>query len=323
MRIQKCSKELYGQFLIAAQKDFSATGLATLAANIHHDSVTRWLRTTRLTPHMLWEQTQVCIQKQTGILVVDDSVLSKQYSQKIGLTKWQYSGNEHKVVKGIDLVTLLWTNSDEHIPIDYRIYAPLTDGKTKNQHFQEMIRLADHRGIQPEVIVFDAWYSSVANLKTLNKLGFTWVTWLRSNRIVDKGENLKDKTIPKEGLVVHLRAVGMIKVFKIVAPKTGDIEYLATNKLTMEKADIERVTVGRWNIEAYHRGIKQVVGVEKCQARNPRSQRTHIFCAILSFVVLERHRLKTGVSWYETKRRIIQNAMRHYFQHPSLSFTFT
>jgi hypothetical protein len=262
------------------------------------------------------------VKKTQGVLVVDDSVLSKQYSQDIALTKWQYSGNEHKVVKGIDLVTLLWTDSSEHIPVDYRIYAPLTDGKTKNQHFQEMIRLASHRGIQPEAIVFDAWYASVANLKTINKLNWTWVTWLRSNRIVDKGEHIKEKTIPAEGLVVHLRAVGMIKVFKIVSPKTGDIEYIATNKLTMTKPDRERVTARRWNIEEYHRGLKQVVGIEKCQARNQRSQRTHIFCAILSFVALERHRLQTGMSWYETKRRIIQNAMRYYLQKPSISFTF-
>lgn len=271
---------------------------------------------------MLWEHTEVLVNKNEGVLVVDDSVLSKQYSYHIGLTKWQYSGNNHRVTKGIGLVTLLWTNSDEHIPVDYRIFAPPSDGKTKNQHFQEMIRLANHRGMNPAAIVFDAWYASVANLKALNRMGWTWVTWLRSNRIVDYGEHIADKIIPKEGLVMHLKAVGFIKVFKIVSAKTADVEYIATNKLDMDRSDIETVTARRWNIEEYHRGLKQTVGIEKCQARSQRSQRTHIFCAILSFVALEVKRLKEGVSWYEIKRRIIKDAMGQYLEKPSISLEF-
>lgn len=322
MGLPKCSKELYAQFLIATSKDFSATFLARLHKKIHHDTVTRWLKRTKLTPRMLWEHTEAQVNKNEGVLVVDDSVLSKQYSYRIGLTKWQYSGNNHRVTKGIGLVTLLWTNTDEHIPVDYRIFAPVSDGKTKNQHFQEMIRLANHRGMNPAAIVFDAWYASVANLKALNRMGWTWVTWLRSNRIVDYGEHIADKIISKEGLVVHLKAVGFIKVFKIVSAKTADVEYIATNKLDMDRSDIETVTARRWNIEEYHRGLKQTVGIEKCQARSQRSQRTHIFCAILSFVALEVKRLKEGTSWYEIKRRIIQGAMGQYLEKPSISLEF-
>lgn len=319
----KCSKELYRQFLLTAQKEFSATTLANLKDNISHDKVTRWLSGTKLTPRLLWEDVEGLVDKEDGFLLLDDSVLKKPYSREIELTKWQYSGTTHRIIKGINLMSMLWTKGDEHIPVDFRIYAKLTDGKTKNDHFRDMVLLSVHRKIKVKAYVFDTRYSSVLNLKWLNKLNLTWVTWLRSNRIVDYGEHISDKEIPEDGLVVHLRAVGFVKLFRIVHPQTGDIEYLATNDLNMTLMDIRKVAAHRWKIEEYHRGLKQTVGIEYCQARNQRSQRTHIFCSLLAFVTLEVKRLKTGVTWYQSKRDIIQSAMRYYLEKPSISFNFS
>lgn len=322
----RCSKELYCQFLLTAQKEFSATTLADLKDNISHDKVTRWLQDTKLTPRLLWENVEGLINKEDGFLLLDDSVLKKPYSQKIELTKWQYSGNIHRITKGINLISMLWTGGNglnEHIPVDFRLYSKLTDGKTKNDHFRDMVLLSVHRKLKVKAYVFDTWYSSVNNLKWLNQLNLTWVTWLRSNRIVDFGEHISDKEIPDTGLVVHLKAVGFVKVFKIVHPQTGDIEYLATNDLNMSALDIKKVAAHRWKIEEYHRGLKQTVGIEYCQARNQRAQRTHIFCSLLAFVTLEVKRLKTGVTWYQSKRDIIQFAMRYYLEKPSISLNFS
>lgn len=46
----------------------------------------------------------------------------------------------------------------ESIPIDYGIYDKDTDGKTKNTHFCDMLKLAKSRGIAPSAVVMDAWY---------------------------------------------------------------------------------------------------------------------------------------------------------------------
>lgn len=320
----KCSKELYCQFLLASQKEFSATALESLKDDLSHDKVTRWLQNTKLTPRLLWENVESLVDKEDGFLILDDSVLAKPYSKEIGLTKWQYSGNIHRITRGINLISLLWTKDSEHIPTDFRIYSKLNDGKTKNDHFRDMVLLSVHRGLKVKAYVFDTWYSSVNNLKWLNKLNLTWVTWLRSNRIVDYGDHLADKQIPSDGLVVHLRAVGFVKVFKIVSSQnTEDIEYLATNDLNISLQDIKEVAAKRWSIEEYHRGLKQTVGIENCQSRIQRSQRTHIFCSLLAFVALEVKRLKTGITWYESKRDIIQSAMRYYLEKPSISLNFS
>lgn len=318
----KCSVDLYSSFLLCSQTNFTGTFLSQIHPQVSHDSVTRWLSSTKLTPKILWEKVEPLVDKDKGILVLDDSLLAKNYSSEIAIAKFGYSGNYHRVIRGISLVTLLWTGGEEHIPVDFRIAAKDEDGKTKNQHFQEMVILSTHRGIKPNYVVFDTWYASVKNLKTIQQLGLTFVTWLRPDRIVDYGEHIADKQIPEEGLVVHLRAVGFIKVFKTVS-KEGDVEYLATNKLDAEFSDIKTVAAQRWRVEEYHRGLKQTVGIEKCQARSSRSQRTHIFCSLLSFVILEVERIKTGISWYEQKRSIITTAMGQHLAKRVFSFNFS
>ncbi len=83
----------------------------------------------------------------------------------------------------------IWSEGEEYIPVDYRDYNKDTDGKTKNDHFRAMLKLAKARGISPEAVVMDAWYSSLDNLKA----------------------------IPDEGLKVYLRGYGWVTVFRFVA----------------------------------------------------------------------------------------------------------
>lgn len=323
----KCNKELYCQFLIAAQLNFTATQFAKICpSDIAHDSITRFLSRTKLTPKILWEYSEPLINKKDGYLVIDDSVLDHWYGKKIGLVRWQYSGTHHRVVQGIGLTNLLWTNklpkeNAEHIPIDYRIYAPQQDGMTKNQHAREMLLLAHHRGLSPKAIVFDSWYSSLDNLKFIRTLEWIFIAWVRKDRIVVPKPHVKkhisEIKIPKQGRVIHLRGFGQVKVFKLVAKK-GDIDYIITNDFSLSFPDIEDAAARRWKVEEYHRGLKQTTGVEGCQSRTSRSQRTHIFCAILSFLALEKKRLEDGITWYESKRRIIADALFSYLKQPMI-----
>lgn len=320
----KWSKDLYCQFLLASQRNFTATQASDLTS-VSHDAITRWLTSARLTPHILWEHVEKLVEKEGGVLVVDDSVIAKQYSRshELPLLSYQYSGAYHKVIQGIGLVNLVVVGKDNTcIPVDYRIFSKKIDGRTKHMHVQEMITLALHRGLSPSAIAFDSWYGSVKTLKFLEKNKQTWVTILRSNRIVDHNEHLSDKKIPIDGLVVHLKAYGFIRVFKTFSQAKGEVEYLATNKLDMALVDIKTVAAQRWKIEEYHRGLKQTTGIEKCQARTQRSQRNHIFCSIVSFVALETQRINKNISWYQAKQGIIQYAMRQYLLKPTISLNF-
>ena len=75
-----------------------------------------------------------------------------------------------------------------------------------------------------------------------------------------------------------------------------------------------------WAIESYHRGIKQCVGVERCQCRSGRAQRNHIGLALRAFLRLEAYCFARGVSWVEAKTAIIRDAVRAYLAKPHIQF---
>ncbi len=79
--------------------------------------------------------------------------------------------------------------------------------------------------------------------------------------------------VPPGGRVVHLKAYGFIKVFKIVS-KDGDIEYWATDLLDMDESEREKMGLVSWNMEEYHRDIKQFVELRtaKPEKVNPRGR---------------------------------------------------
>lgn len=141
-----------------------------------------------MTARHLWELAQGLIDDHpNAYLIIDDSVQDKRYSRSIELVKRQYSGAEGGLVRGIGVVNLVHTTGKEgaHYPIDFRIYAKEADGKTKNDHFQEMLlRALDEKQIQAKTILFDTWYASWKNLKLVHRLGLIFYTTLKSNRVV-------------------------------------------------------------------------------------------------------------------------------------------
>ncbi len=111
-----------------------------------------------------------------AIRVIDDSTLDKFYAEKMELVTRRLpqsflevtariackrSGKHGRVVQGINLITLLWTEGDRHIPLDYRLYEKSVDGATKNDHFRAMLETGNERGFTPRCVVFDSWYSSL------------------------------------------------------------------------------------------------------------------------------------------------------------------
>ncbi len=312
MSPHQCTKELYKAFLQASSVRYSGLALSEVSPfPVSHDSISRWLKSRCFRPKDLWQIVEPSIDKTARcLLIADDTVLAKTRSKKIELVHYQYSGNEHDVIAGIGLVNLLWhgLETTESVPVDYRIYDKNTDGKTKNTHFCDMLKLARARGIVPEAVVMDAWYSSLDNLKAIRSHGWVWVTTLRKNRIVNRNARLDSLEIPEEGLSVHLRGYGWITVFRFVA-KNGRTDYVATNREDPTRAQVKAVTDARWSVEVYHREVKQTCGIERCQARTGRAQRNHIFLAIAAWFEQHKRRLSQKITFYQQNWAVIKNAI--------------
>jgi putative transposase len=231
-----------------------------------------------------------------------------------------WSGKHHRIVAGINLVTLVWSDDTHAVPCDYRLFDAPTDGLTKNDHFQAMLQTAKKRGFTPRYVCFDGWYSSLANLKLIRSFGWQWLTRLKANRLVNPdgtgNRQLADCAIRNGGTRVHLKGYGFILVFRIDTPD-GDTEYWATSDEFMTMG--ERTTTARqiWTIETYHRDIKQFCGVERCMVRSERAQRNHIGWALRTYLRLIWHEMETGTSRFATKLGIIRPAVQQFLTDPS------
>jgi hypothetical protein len=189
MNQPKCSDEDYINFVIATPRQVTATEAARVQPEgvkmSQHDAFTRLLERLEPDPETLWQEAETQIDRSGGILVPDDSTLDKPFSRRNDLVCRHWSGKHKEVVSGINLITLLWTDGDRAVPTDYRIFDKDTNGKTRNDHFSEMLMEAHERGFAPPMVCFDSWYSSIENLKMVRGVGWHFLTRLKSNRQVN------------------------------------------------------------------------------------------------------------------------------------------
>ena len=321
----------YIEYLLSTPKNYTCTHLAAHLPTTTHDQVNRFLRKNILSASQLKELVQPLIHDSPeAFLLVDDSVQDKRYSRFIALTKRQYSGNVHGMVRGIGLVNLVHSSGEagDFLPLDYRIYAPDEDGKTENDHFRDLFDAVVAAGkLLARTILFDSWYAGSTNLKHIHHAGWTFFTTLKSNRLVslakESGYQRLDTLEPPPrgwsyGVEVRLKEVPFgVKLFKLVATN-GDIEWVITNHLAAHltrEMVVEAVRV-RWQVEEFHRSFKQLTGAEKCQCRQASAQRNHLQCCYLAWVSLRQHARAVGQTIYQAHQQQWAPYLRLLLQNP-------
>jgi hypothetical protein len=116
---------------------------------------------------------------------------------------------------------------------------------------------------------------------------------------------LRSLEILDEGLITHLRAFRLIKLFRQDFKKEHSRDYIvylpdeeALNQIT--KSEFVTIHNTHWGIESFHRAIKQVCGICRFMVRHSQGIETQIFCSLQAFVRLETMRSENIISnWYE------------------------
>ena len=327
------TKQKYVEYLISTPINYTCTNLAEHLEGVSHDVVSNYLKRERLTARHLWELVQGLIDDSPdAYLIIDDSVHNKRYSRSIEMVKLQYSGAEGGLVRGIGVVNLVHTNGKEgeYYPIDFRVYAKEADGKTKNDHFQEMLlRAISEKQIQAKTVLFDSWYASWQNLKLVHRLGLIFYTTLKANRLVSLSKETgyihldeidwTEQRLQK-GVVVKLKKVPFkVKLFKVVATN-GDIDWIITNDLdeTMTSQVVQDADDLRWQVEEFHRELKQLTGSEKCQCRKARSQRNHLACCYHAWLSLKVHAKRWNKTIYRVRTDLFSDYLRAELRNPTI-----
>ena len=289
-----------------------------------HDSVNRFLLRERYDPKDLFLEIGRHINLKGGTLSGDDTVIDKPYSDPslTELIGYFWSGKHHRVVKGIQLITLYYTDrSGKSVPVNYRIYNK-QECQTKNDYLRGMITEVLGWGLQPLIVTSDAWYSSGDNLKLLKDKELGFLMGIAKNRKVamNSGEytQVQALKIPDEGLLVYLKKFGYVKVFRKNFKNEVDRYYImylpekdATEQFT--RTQFKEFHSIHWGIECYHRAIKQVCGIERFMVRTTEAIKTHFFSAIRAFTHLELMRSEELIeNWYEVQRNLSLQVARDF-----------
>ncbi len=330
----KMSKLDYCQFLLSSQINYTLTHMADHLPSFSHDTINRYLRGEKLSPRLLWEQVQPTLATDAqGYVVFDDTVLDHSFGPQIEMVRRQWSGNKKSVIRGIGLVTCVYVNplTEEFWVIDYRIFDPDTDGKSKLDHVREMLKIVQHRKMPFQTVLMDAWYAAKQVMMQIAAMGKFFYCPLKSNRLVDdsggeepyrriealswsEAELAGGKLVKVKGFAADTK----VKLFRVEV-STHRTEWVVTNDLSQGSTqDAQGVSAVRWKIEEFHREAKQLTGLEDCQCRKARIQRNHIACSLLVWVRLKSLAYQTQQTVYHIKHGLLHDYLVHQLKYPSV-----
>ncbi len=329
----------YCQFLLVSQTNYTLTYFADHSQGFSHDGVKRYLEEEKITARLVWENVKGQVMSSPeGYLAFDDTVLDHNSVFKIELVRRQYSGNVHGLVKGIGVVTCVYVNPElnQFWIIDYRIYDPDHDGKTKLDHVREMLDNAlSSKQLLFRGVLMDTWYAERKLMLHIEDLKKVYYCPLKANRLVDDSDQQapyqRIDTLtwtPEEqaqGKTLHIKDFPKghrVKVFRL-ALSTERTDYIATNVMAQDSPhDTQEVCALPWKIEQFHRETKQTTGIEGCQCRLARIQRNHIGCAILVWVRLKQVAHQTASTINQLKQGLLDDYMCSQLRSPAIKMQF-
>lgn len=331
------TRQLYCQYLLSSQSKYNQSHLASHVEGLNHDDVYRYLKYDKLTPSLAWEQVKLIMsQSSNGYIIFDDTVLDKSHSKVIDGVRRQWSGNAKAVIKGIGVVNCLYyePSLQKWWVIDYRIFDPERDGKTKHDHVRDMLESAKHRGLLFSTVLMDVWYATVEMMRYLIEENKRFFCPVKSNRKVDDSEGKEPykyardvqwtESQQRQGKMVKLHKFPMdmrLKLFRVEV-SSDRTDYIVTNDVALSStSDVQDENAIRWLIEQFHREEKQLTGIEQSPCRLNRSQRNHICSAILVWVRLKEAAYATGKTVYALKEGLLHEYLVNELLTPKIAFS--
>ncbi|WP_439566497.1 IS701 family transposase, partial [Gloeocapsopsis crepidinum] len=219
--------------------------------------------------------------------------------------------------------------------IDYRVYDPDGDGKTKLEHVSQMLNnLVINKHLPFKRVLMDSWYATQKIMLLIDDLGKIYYCPLKRNRLVDDTGGVEkykaiqqldwNQTEALQGKLIKIKGfpgAKKVKLFRVVV-STDKTEFIATNEKNQDSTDaVQQVCDVRWKIEEFHREIKQLTGIEACQCRQARIQRNHIGCALLVWLKLKHLAYSTGQTIYALKHGLLSQYLIQQLKNPAIAMT--
>jgi hypothetical protein len=337
--------DTYIDYITASFGKTTATGMSELLdGEISHDRITRMLSENNFTSSDLWKFSKNFVRKNEdpdGILVIDDSISKKPYMDENDIICFHYDHCTGNHVKGINFITALYSTENISVPVAFNIvekteaYTEKKTGKkkrrspvAKNEYFKDLVLASHNNNIQFRYVAADSWFSSSANMKFIkNELGKDFVIPIKKNRKIAfvNEEGVKGKFVRADEAVfrtdrpteIYLKGVDFPvliskQVFKNKDGSTG-VMYLVSSDAELTRDGILKIYQRRWNVECFHKSLKQNASLEKSPARSVRAQRNHFFASMCGYIRLEMMKMSSRLNHYAIKSIMYMNALKASF----------
>jgi len=333
--------DVYSDYLISAFGLTTATGLATLLDGaVSHDRIQRFLAGHEFSSVDLWRIVKPhvrAVQSETGVLIVDDSIAEKPYTDENDIVCWHYDHAKDRSVKGINFLTVMYHNQGVSLPVGFALvaktehYLDPKDGKakrrspvSKNETYQRLTQQAVLNQIPFTYVLNDIWYASADNMlfvkHTLHK---EFIMPLKANRkvAVSLADKQAGRYVRVDTLALELKTVREVHLEKVDFPlllvkqvfenEDGSvgIQYLVTSDTTLSYDDIPTIYQKRWNVEPYHKSLKQNASLEKSPTQTVRTQTNHFFAALCGYIKLELLKGSTKLNHFALKSKLYVRAL--------------
>ena len=337
--------DLYSDYLISSFGQVTATGLSQLlGGSVSHDQVTRSLAGEPHTSADLWHLVKPQVrQMQTpeGVMIVDDSIAEKPYSDENEIICWHYNHSTGQVVKGLNFMTALYYSQDIALPVGFtliaktEVYVDKTDGKPKrrspigkNEYYRQLLQQAVNNQIPFGTVLNDVWYASAENMRFIKlDLHKDFVMPVKTNRKVALSQAdqqharfVRVDTLPLEPNVtytVYLEDVPfpLRLVKQVFTHEDGSqgILYLVSSETTLTFDGLTMLYRKRWPVEPYHKSLKQNASLEKSPAHTVVTQTNHFFAALCSYIKLGMLKVSTKTNHFALKAKLYLKALQSAF----------
>ncbi len=260
------------------------------------------------------------------VLVLDDSVIKRNRSDKVELLAKVYDHVEHKFQKGFTLLTLGWSDGYSFIPVGFNM---LSSSKQSNR-YQEISGDIDHRcngyktrkesllaktdaavlliqralnaGIKADYVLMDTWFTTEPMIKSILSEGLDVIGMVKQ---LKQRYNYKGRTYTLPELRKFVRFDGARNVFgslcvttkngipvKIVfvrnRNKKSEVLYLLSTDCSLSDAEIVRVYGNRWSIECFFKASKSFLKLgTEFQSRSYDAMVSHTTIVFTRYIILE------------------------------------
>jgi len=342
---QQPRADLYSDYLLAAFGATTAPGLSQLLeGEVSHDQVTRYLAGTKKTAADLWLTVKSFVRQvqfEPGVLIIDDSLEEKPYTDEKDLGCWHYDHSKDRLRKGSNFLTALYASHGVSLPVGFHLVAktekyldPKTQKEkrrspvTKHEACRELLKQAVTNLIPFRFVVFAVWFAAAETLVFIKQRQTRdFICPLKTNRkvalsVADKhqGRYLRVDTVELEAnapRIVYLEGVDfpLMLVKQVFTNEDGSVGilYLVSSDTTLSVDDLTTTYHTRWQVECYHKSLKQNVSLAKSPTQTVTTQTNHFFAALCGFIKLERLKVTTTLNHFALKSKLYLNALHSAF----------